>query len=50
MAATTTFHEVDRKQAFKGFAQEVLLEPSKQNNDLELYLDVLKEYLYQEMD
>ena len=49
MAAVTTFHEVERK-AFGGIAQEVLLEPSKQYNDLELYLDDLMEYLYPQMD
>ena len=49
MASMTTFHEVDRKQAFGGFAQEVILEPSKQYPDLELYLDDLVEYLHPQM-
>ena len=50
MAATDTFHEVERKQAFEGVVQEVLLAPSKQYNDLELYLDGLMEYLHPQMD
>ena len=50
MAAMRTFHEVDRKQAFAGFPQEVIREPSKQYTDLELYLDDLMEYLYRQMD
>ena len=50
MAAMTTFHEVDRKQAFGGFVQEVILEPNKQYTDLELYLDDLMEYLFPQMD
>ena len=47
---TTTFTEVNRKQAFNGLVQEVILEPSKQYNDLELYLDDLVEYLHPQMD
>ena len=43
MAAMTTFDEVDRKQAFDGFAQQVILEPNKQYTDLELYLNDLME-------
>ena len=50
MAATVTFHDVERKQAFDGVVQEVLLEPSKQYNDLELYLNDLMEYLHPQMD
>ena len=46
----TTFTEVNRKQAFNGLVQEVILEPSKQYNDLELYLDDLVEYLHPQMD
>ena len=54
MATTTTttinFNEVNRKQAFNGLVQEVILEPSKQYNDLELYLVDLVEYLHPQMD
>ena len=46
----TTFTEVNRKQAFNGLIQEVILEPSKQNLDLESYFDDLVEYLQQQMD
>ena len=46
----TTFHDVDRKQPFGCFAQELLLEPNKQYTDLELYLNDLMEYLYPQMD
>ena len=46
----TTFTEVNRKQAFNGLVQEVILEPSKQYNDLELYLDDMVEYLHPQMD
>ena len=47
---TTSFNEVNRKQAFNGLVQEMILEPSKQYNDLELYLDDLVEYLHPQMD
>ena len=47
---TTTCNEVNRKQAFGVLVQEVLLEPSKQNTDLESYLDELVEYLQPQMD
>ena len=53
MATTTTtptFTEVNRKQAFNGLVQEVILEPSKQYNDLESYLDELVEYLQTQME
>ena len=50
MAATTTFHDVNRKQAFDGLVQEVVLVPSKQYTDLESYMDDLVEYLQQQMD
>ena len=43
MAAMTVFQEVERKQACDGFAQEVLVEASKQYKDLELYLNGLME-------
>ena len=46
----SNFQEVNRKQAFNGLVQEVILEPSKQYNDLELYLDELIEYLNPQMD
>ena len=46
----TTFSEVNRKQAFDGWMQEVALEASKQYNGLELYLDDLIEYLRPEME
>ena len=46
----SNFQEVNRKQAFNGLVQEVILEPSKQYNDLELYLDDLVEYLHPQMD
>ena len=46
----SNFQEVNRKQAFNGLVQEVMLEPSKQYNDLELYLDDLVEYLHPQMD
>ena len=46
----TTFTEVNRKQAFNGLVQEVILEPSKQYNDLELYLEDLVEYLHPQMN
>ena len=38
METKTTFHEVDRKQAFGGLIQPADLEPHKKVNDLELYL------------
>ena len=47
---TSTFNEVNRKQAFDGWIQEVAVEASKQYNDLELYLDDLTEYLRPEME
>ena len=50
MAATTTFNEVNRKQAFDGLVQEVVLVPSKQYTDLESYMDDLVEYLKPQMD
>ena len=50
IATMPSFSEVNRKQAFDGLVQEVILEPSKQYNDLELYLDDLVEYLHPQMD
>ena len=50
MAEMTTFHEMERKQGFGGFGQEVPLEPGKEYNALELYLDDLMEYLYPQME
>ena len=47
---TKTFTEVNRKQAFNGLVQEVILEPSKQYIDLESYFDDLVEYLQPQMD
>ena len=41
----TTFTEVNRKQAFNGLIQEVILEPTKQYIDFESYLHDLVEYL-----
>ena len=46
----SNFQEVNRKQAFNGLVQEVILEPSKQDFDLESYLDDLVEYLHPQMD
>ena len=50
MAATTTFHQVNRKQAFDCLVQEAVLVPSKQYTDLESYMDELVEYLQPQMD
>ena len=50
MEAAGTFNQMDRKQAFIGLLQEVILEPSKQDTDLESYLDELVEYLQPQMD
>ena len=50
MAATTTFHEMNRKQSFDAMVQEVLLESSKPYNVLEQYFAELLEYLHPEMD
>ena len=50
MAATATFNRVDRKEAFDGLVQEILLEPSKQYTDLESSLDNLVDYLHPQMD
>ena len=52
MATTTptTFTEVNRKHAFNGLSQEVILLPSKHYSDLESYMDDLVEYLQQQMD
>ena len=50
MEAKTTFHEVERKQAFDGLIQQVDLEPIKKYNDLELYLGDLMEYLHPQLD
>ena len=47
---TTTFNEVNRKQAFNGLIQEVILEPSKQYLDLESYFDDLVVYLHPQME
>ena len=38
---TSTLSEVNRKQAFDGWIQEVAFEASKQYKDLELFLDEL---------
>ena len=46
---TSTISEVNRKQAFEGWIQEVALEASKQYNDLEFFLDDLIEDLRPEM-
>ena len=50
MAPTTTFQELNRKQAFDGLVQEVVLLPRKQYTDLESYMDDLVEYLQPQMD
>ena len=50
MATTTTFKEVNRKQAFNRLVHEVLLQPSKPYNHLEFYMDDLMEYLRPEMN
>ena len=47
---TPTFSEVNRKQAFDGWMQEVALEASSQYYDLEMYLDDLTEYLSPQME
>ena len=50
MAASDSFHDVERKEAFDGFAQEMLLEASKPYNDLDLYRDDMMVYLQVQMD
>ena len=50
MESKTTFHELDRKQAFDGLIQQEDLEPNKKHSELELYLCDLMEYLHPQMD
>ena len=47
---TPTFSEVNRKQAFDGWMQEVALEATIQDYDLEMFLDDLADYLRPEME
>ena len=46
----SNFQEVNRKQAFNGLVQEVILETSKQYIDVESYLDEMMEYLQPQKD
>ena len=50
MEAKITFQEVDRKHALNWMIQKVDLEPTKDYNDLKLYLGDLMEYLHPQMD
>ena len=49
-ATMPPFSEVNRKQAFDGWMQEVALEATSQYYDLEMFLDDLAEYLRPEME
>ena len=45
-----TFNEVNRKQAFDGWMQEVALESTCGYHDLEMFFDDLADFLRSEME
>ena len=49
-ATTPPFSEVNRKQAFDGWMQEVALEATCDYYDLEMFLEDLADYLRREME
>ena len=48
--AMAAFRELDRKQAFDGWIQQVDLEPNKNYKDLDLYLEDLLEFIQPSME
>ena len=50
IATMPSFNEVNRKQAFDGWMQEVALESTCGYHDLEMFLDDLADYLRPEME